>query len=95
MRYFKRRWDEQRGDHFNDWGLSWWYFETDADGSVVRQIERYDSGAVLRYDQSHLDDDFGKLCEVPLDLDEFAAFEITLEEFEEAWAMNHVNQRND
>jgi len=85
MRYFKRRWGERRGDRFDDWGHSWWYFETDADGNVVRQIERYDGGTVLRYDKSHPEDEFGRLSEAVLDLEEFSEFEISVEEFDEAW----------
>jgi len=27
MRYFKFHWEESRGDAYDDWGASWWYFE--------------------------------------------------------------------
>ncbi len=33
MRYFKRYWNKLRGDEHDDWGCSWWFFETDAEGS--------------------------------------------------------------
>ena len=29
MRYFKREWSETRGDAFDSWGSSFWYFETE------------------------------------------------------------------
>lgn len=38
-RYYKRRWEESRGDDHDDWGRSTWYFEVADDGYPVRQIE--------------------------------------------------------
>lgn len=52
--YYKRRWDEPRGDEYDHWGFSWWFFETTVDGEVLRQIEVYDSGPSHRYDQEHV-----------------------------------------
>ncbi len=37
-RYFRRRWDEVRGDEFDGWGHSVWYFEIDDGGYPIRQI---------------------------------------------------------
>ena len=85
MRYFKRYWAELRGDAHNDWGSSHWFFETDDTGVVERQIEVYDSGPTLRYNQSRQEDEYGALSEHPLDLAEFAAFEVSQIEFERAW----------
>jgi hypothetical protein len=84
-RYYKRRWDENRGDAFESWGHSIWYFEVADDGYPARQIEQYDNGPVLRYDADNVEDEYGGLGEHPLDSDEFAAFEITAEEFAAAW----------
>jgi hypothetical protein len=42
--YVKRHWVELRGDEHNAWGTSWWYFEVDDNGGVLRQVELYDSG---------------------------------------------------
>lgn len=86
MRYFKRYWDEPRGDTHNAWGCSWWYFETDDTGIVSRQVEVYESGPTLRYDTRRLNDEFGGLTDQPLDLGEFASFEVQREEFERVWA---------
>jgi hypothetical protein len=85
MRYFKRYWDEPRGDANDAWGCSWWYFEADDAGVVSRQVEVYDHGPTLRYDESRLNDQFGGLSDQPLDLGEFAGFEIPCEEFERVW----------
>jgi len=85
MRYFKRYWDERRGDSHDAWGCSWWYFETDDAGVVTRQVEVYDRGPTLRYDERHLNDEFGGLSDQPLDLGVFAGPEIAQEEFEQVW----------
>jgi hypothetical protein len=76
VRFFRRRWDEDRGDEHADWGPSWWYFATDDDGIVREQAEVYDNGCVLLYDEAHIEDEFGSLSDVPLDFDELGPFEI-------------------
>ncbi len=83
--HFKRRWEESRGDEHDAWGASDWYFETAADGAVIRQMEIYDSGQVLQYHPRHLEDEFGRLAEHELSLEEFEAFAISGAEFEAAW----------
>src|SRR2546427_12493780 len=50
MRYYSRRWDEDRGDAFARWGASQWFFETDDEGNGRRQVEVYKAGPTLRYD---------------------------------------------
>jgi hypothetical protein len=85
MRYFKQFWNESRGDKFDSWGCSWWYFETDDAGNVLRQIEKYDAGVVLRYDESHLEDEFGGLAEKPVDSDEIGGSNIAPQDFEQEW----------
>jgi hypothetical protein len=59
--YVKRLWNHLRGDEHDAWGTSWWYFEVDEEGEVLRQIEQYDSGICLRYSEQHLEDEFGVL----------------------------------
>ena len=85
MKFFKHRWEELRGDEYDNWGASTWYFETGDDFWPTRQIEMYDNGNALLYDQQHDDDDYGGLSEVALFADDFAPFEITQQEFEQAW----------
>jgi hypothetical protein len=85
MRYFKRNWDERRGDEHDHWGTSTWYFETEPDMWPTRQIEVYANGRVLRYDHQHIEDDFGKLSDVALDAAEFAPYAIAQSEFERVW----------
>jgi hypothetical protein len=85
MKYFKRRWEENRGDQHDDWGCSWWFFEIDDGGNVLRQIEEYDRGPKKRYSEENPEDLDGGLSEKPLDLLEFKPYYITKEEFEAEW----------
>lgn len=86
--YFKRRWNECRGDDFGAWGCSLWLFETDEELWPMRQIEVYEGGQVLFYDREHPDDKYGGLGEAALDPEEFDELRITSEEFEHAWSSN-------
>jgi hypothetical protein len=85
MRYFRRYWNESRGDAHDAWGCSWWTFETDDAGGVTRQVVVYERGPTLRYDDGRPDDESGGLSERPLDLDDFAEFEVPRAEFERVW----------
>jgi hypothetical protein len=89
-RFYRRRWDETRGDEFDGWGHSVWYFEVGHDGWPVRQVEVYDAGRVLHYGPSHAEDRYGGLGEVSLydSGDDWNRFEITEAEFVRAWALN-------
>lgn len=91
-RFFKRAWDEPRGDEHPDWGHTVWYFQLDDERYPERQLEIYASGDALAYDGEHVDDEYGGLGDQPLDDEEWLAFEITAEEFETAW--NRVKPRN-
>jgi hypothetical protein len=90
MRYFKAYWDESRGDKFDSWGCSWWYFETDDAGNVQRQLEKYENGVVLRYDHSHVEDEHGGLAEKPVFIEAIGVggSNITKSEFEQEWNAN-------
>ena len=86
MNYYKRHWDETTGDELtNSWGTSRYYFETDNDNNVVRQIQLFENGKALKYDTEYLDDDFGGLSDQPLDIEEFEEFKTTHSDFENIW----------
>jgi hypothetical protein len=86
-RFYRRRWVETRGDDFDGWGHSVWYFEAGDDGWPIRQIEVYDAGRVSRYGPSHQEDRYGRLGEASLyeSGDDWSYFEITEAEFERVW----------
>ena len=85
-RFFRRPWDELRGDAFDSWGKSTWLFDVLDDGTVVRQVELYEHGQRLRYHDAHVDDAYGGLSVVSLDLADFERFEIGAADFEAVWS---------
>lgn len=96
MTYVKCRWDEGRGDRYDHWGGSWWYFEFGPDGAITRQIEVYDGGVQLRYGPDHMGDEFGKLGEGRRqDMDMPGAEELTADQFEAVWGSANLNVTDD
>ena len=89
-RFYRRRWAETRGDEFDGWGQSVWYFEVGDDGWPIRQVEVYDAGRVSRYGPDHQEDRYGRLGEGSLydSGDDWSRFESTAAEFERAWNAN-------
>lgn len=85
MKYYKYRWNETRGDQFDNWGYSLWYIEVGEDNFINRQIEIYDNGKVLKYSQDKFEDEFGGLGNQKFDLTEFDGIVCTKIEFEEKW----------
>ncbi len=84
--YFKRDWDETTGEPLTDsWGTSTYYFETTDLGEVMRQIQVFSNGRKLKYSLAKLEDEYGELADVPLDLDEFEEFITEKDDFENAW----------
>jgi len=86
IQYFRRIWEETRGDEHSDWGCSLWLFEVDTDLNVIRQIEVYDSGVCLKYSQTHVEDEFGGLAEKPLDNEDWSPYVTSKEVFEQVWS---------
>jgi hypothetical protein len=85
-RFFKRHWSETTGDSLTDsWGTSIFYFQTDHDMFVVRQIQVFECKQVLKYDLEFRDDEYGMLTDQNLELEEFKEFEISENEFTSTW----------
>jgi hypothetical protein len=83
--WYRRCWEESRGDDHDGWGHSTWLFETTATGDVIRQIEIYERGPTKRYDHDHGEDDAGGLTYATLPAQDWTAFAIDIEEFQRAW----------
>lgn len=85
--FYCRRWAESRGDDFDGWGHSVWYFEVDEGGWPVRQVVVYDSGPVLRYGPDHEEDQYGGLALASLDDpdEDWSNYRIGRDEFERVW----------
>lgn len=83
MRYFRREWDEDRGDQYASWGTSTFYLALDDEGYAHAQVEVYADGTVIAYDAKHDEDQYGFLTYAQLELDEFAPYEIGERNFHE------------
>lgn len=91
-RFFKRRWEESRGDEYDAWGASTWYFEIGEDSFPIRQVEIYDRGPTLRYGPEHDEDQYGFLSYAKFDDDEdWTPWEIPRAQFELAWNQADYN----
>ncbi|MCF4968555.1 hypothetical protein [Nostoc sp. CMAA1605] len=87
-KYCKWFWDESLGGDFDTWGTSTYFIELTLVGNdlcATRQIEVYENGNVLFYDEDHLADNYGMLCDKPLDSKDLQEFGITQAEFEQIW----------
>jgi hypothetical protein len=90
MNYYRRLWDETTGDDLTDsWGTSTFFFETDTDDNVLRQLQVFENGKVLKYWDNFVGDAYGMLTDQPLDSDEFEKYRISKNEFEQAWTMDY------
>lgn len=86
MRYFKKNWEETTGDELNDdWGVSIFYFETNDSLNVLKQIQIFENGNILKYDELNNEDEFGAMADQSLEEEEFLDCEITKEEFYNIW----------
>lgn len=85
-RYFRRRWEESRGDDFDTWGPATYLFEVDDEMWPIRQIEVYDAGPVLRYGPEQFEDAYGSLGDQALgEPDEWSEWEISATQFDRLW----------
>ncbi len=64
LRYFKAFWNESRGDKYDHWGTSWWFFKVHSDDSVIEQFEIYSNGVAGWYADQHIEDEYGGLAAV-------------------------------
>ena len=85
MIYYKRIWDESRGDDYDSWGSSVWYFEVCKISGITRQqMEIYANGQALLYDEDiNTFDRYGGLSEIPFDVEKCESFEISKLEYEQ------------
>ena len=84
--YFKRQWEETTGDELTDtWGTSTYFVETDEQFNVIRQIQVFEKGQVLKYAIDNTVDEFGMLSDQQLDITEFEEFLIDEKEFSDIW----------
>lgn len=80
-RFYRRPWNEPRGDLHDDWGTAVYYFWT-LDDQVEQQLELYADGKLLAYDRYHREDQYGFMTSEPIAGEEWSAFEIPMETFQ-------------
>ncbi len=85
-RYYKRFWDESDGTLHEGWGNATFYFEVNDDRYASRQIEVYENGSALKYDDELVFDEYGGLAVPPFEEEEYAEFEISASHFERVWS---------
>jgi hypothetical protein len=83
--YYCRDWSEDSAGLCQGWGGSRFLFEVHRDGWVVRQIQLFDNGCFLLYDEIRDEDAYGGRSTVRLDGNEYEPFRITQDEFFEHW----------
>ena len=82
----KKNWEETTGDELtDDWGVSIFYFETDDSLNVLKQIQIFENGNILKYDELNNEDEFGAMADQSLEEEEFLDCEISKEEFYNIW----------
>jgi hypothetical protein len=88
--YYKRYWDETTGEELTDsWGTSTYYFESDMDNIVLRQIQVFENGIGLKYWNEFTEDNCGALSDQRLDANDFEQYKIDKVEFEKIWAADY------
>ena len=85
--YFQRHFDEIRIEQSESWGTCDYYFETNLDGEILRQIEVYENGKRLKYSEDNFEDEFGFLGDQPIDVLDFKEFAISKSDFEIQWQL--------
>ena len=73
MSYFTQFWDEGRDDEYSSWGNSTWYFETN------------DADEILKYSAEKPEDEFGKLAEHTLTIEDCDGSVIEKDDFYNLW----------
>jgi hypothetical protein len=94
IKYFRRSINsDDIVDRPASWGRSAIYFETSEEGFVDRQIQLFESGVILAYDNSHYQDDFGWRWGIDIHPEPTVTVPITSKEFHTAW-MRRTDAKN-
>jgi hypothetical protein len=89
MPFYRREGHELRGDRYDFWGNSEWWFDVDDQNHAVRQIELYSTGPMKRYSTSHPEDEASGLTSEPFDVTEWLPFRVEPAAFEALWRADH------
>ena len=90
--YYKRHGHKAKSNEKDLWGSAIWYIEINEDRYPIRKVELYANGNRLKYHTKKTFDDYGKLGDQPLDLDEWVKIE--QKEFELAWEKSNPKKEH-
>ncbi|MCA8988556.1 MAG: hypothetical protein KDA78_12985 [Planctomycetaceae bacterium] len=94
--YFSREWNPPSDELCQTWGPAKYLFEVHSDGNVSRQIQLYENGLFILYDEICPEDQYGSRSSAKLDFQEFEPFQFSRDEFFNAWdpeaSVNRCNQ---
>jgi len=91
-KYFRYESDINRDDEYTDWGTITFLTELNNNNRVIRQIEFYQNGNLLKYDENHITDKYGMLPDQKLEIGN-ESIKISAEEFEECWKKSKAINR--
>ena len=86
MNYFSQFWDEGRDDEYSSWGNSTWYFETNEENEILKQVTVYQNGKLLKYCKENPKDKFGNLGEHTLTIEDCDGSAIEKDDFYKFWS---------
>jgi hypothetical protein len=94
-RYFRRAREATATGPLAGWGPSTEYAELDHDLFATRLARAFETGSVIKYDETHASDGYGGLGETAVDLEAegWLRSEITRAEFERVWDGTHAKNR--
>lgn len=85
MKYYKYKWNESRGDEYDYFGTSTWYFEVGDDDYISRQIVRYEIGLTFKYSVDFQEDEFGGMGYIIFKSEHYDSIEVLNESFDHLW----------
>ncbi|MEE9406522.1 MAG: hypothetical protein V3V28_00465 [Polaribacter sp.] len=86
MNYFSQFWDEGRDDEYSSWGNSTWYFETNEENEILKQVTVYQNGKVIKYCRQNPKDEFGNLGDHALTIEDCDGSVIEKDDFYNLWS---------
>jgi hypothetical protein len=90
MRYYKRSYEEIIQRFNKDWSaIDWYYFEVGEDNYATKQIQITYEGKVYKHDEENLQDEYGGLADVALEIEEYTP--IDKDEFFALWKKEFSN----
>jgi hypothetical protein len=90
MKYFKKSCNQTIIRFNREWSaINWYYFETDKNNYVAKQIQLTYDGKVFKHDTNNLQAKNGGLAEAALEIEEYISIE--KEDFFEIWNKDFSN----